>query len=44
MKGLRADRLDRTLSEIEAGRPSVAQPLIRVADQSDVLDFQEGFQ
>ena len=43
MTGLRADRLDRTLCEIESGRPSVARSSIRVADQSNVLDLQEGF-
>ena len=39
--GLRAHRLDRTLSEIEAGWPSVTLPLIRVADQSNVLHFKK---
>ena len=40
---LRAGRRDCRLSEIEAGRPGVALPLIGVGDHSDILDFQEGF-
>jgi hypothetical protein len=41
MTGLRVDRRDRTLSEMTAGRPGVAPPVIRVADHSNVLDFEK---
>lgn len=42
--GVRVDHLDRTLSEIEAGPAKRRPALIRVADQSNVLDLQEGCQ
>lgn len=43
MTGSRADRRDRTLAEIAAGRPRVAPAVIRVADRSKRPRFREGF-